>query len=44
MRCRLSKGAEGATRVTVGIYDNCPQRDAVSAEAGEFPKAPGIGM
>lgn len=44
MRYRLSKGADGVTRVTVGTYDNCPQRDALSAGAGEFPKALGIGM
>ena len=44
MRHRPSKGADGATRVSVGIYDNCPQRDALSAGAGEFPKALGIGM
>lgn len=44
MRCRLSKEADGATRVTVETSDNCPQRDAVSAGAGEFPKALGIGM
>ena len=44
MRCRPSKEADGATRVTVETYDNCPQRDAVLAGAVEFPKALGIGM
>ena len=37
-------GAYGVTRVTVETSDNCPQRDALSAGAGEFPKALGIGM
>ena len=44
MRHRPSKGADGATRVSVGIYDNCLQRDALSAGADELLKALGIGM
>ena len=44
MRYRLSKGADGATRVTVETSDNCPQRDALSAGADELLKALGIGM
>lgn len=44
MRCRPSKEADGTTRVSVETSDNYPQRDAVLAGAGEFPKALGIGM
>ncbi len=44
MRYRRYMGPYGEERDAVEVHETCPQRDAVSAGAGEFPKALGIGM
>lgn len=44
MRYLREKGGDGAELDAMEAHGSCLQRDAVSAGAGEFPKALGMGM